>query len=92
MEMSDLELFTKTNKGACSTIISAAGGTQYVFEKEGLNNGVFTASILELMRTEKGMKVSELKEHVGKRVLELTNGMQKPTSRNETIAVDWSLW
>jgi len=26
------------------------------------------------------------------RVEQLTNEMQKPTSRNETIAVDWKVW
>jgi len=29
---------------------------------------------------------------VGERVEQLTNGMQKPTSRNEVIAADWSIW
>ena len=38
------------------------------------------------------MKISELKKIVGERVEQLTKGLQKPTSRNETIAVDWSLW
>jgi hypothetical protein len=37
------------------------------------------------------MKISELKKIVGERVEQLTNGMQKPTSRNETIAVDWDI-
>ena len=35
------------------------------------------------------MKISELKKIVGERVVQLTNGLQKPTSRNETITVDW---
>jgi hypothetical protein len=38
------------------------------------------------------MKISQLKKIVGERVEELTRGLQKPTSRNETIAVDWNLW
>ena len=38
------------------------------------------------------MKISELKKIVGERVVEITKGLQKPTSRNETIAVDWNLW
>lgn len=38
------------------------------------------------------IKISELKKIVGERVLQLTNGLQKPTSRNETIAVDWEVW
>lgn len=34
----------------------------------------------------------EAKKDVGKRVGQLTNGMQKPTSRNAVIAADWSIW
>ena len=44
------------------------------------------------MDKNKTIKISELKKIVGERVEQLTNGMQKPTSRNEMIAVDWSLW
>jgi hypothetical protein len=44
------------------------------------------------MEKNPAMKISELKKIVGERVEQLTNGLQKPTSRNETIAVDWSLW
>lgn len=29
---------------------------------------------------------------VGQGVEQLTNGLQKPTSRNEPVAVDWNLW
>jgi hypothetical protein len=44
------------------------------------------------MKDHPQMKISELKTIVGKRVEELTKGLQKPTSRNETIAVDWNVW
>jgi hypothetical protein len=47
---------------------------------------------MEAMDTYPTMKVSELKKTVGARVQELTKGMQKPTSRNEAIAVDWNVW
>jgi hypothetical protein len=38
------------------------------------------------------MNVSELKTKVGERVIELTNGLQKPTSRSENIEFDWRVW
>ncbi len=85
-------LFVNVGKSTGSTIISAAAGTQFALERGDLENGVFTYSILEAMEKFATMKISELKRIVGKRVEELTNGLQKPTSRNETIAVDWSLW
>jgi len=54
-----------------------------------LKKGVFIYSIPEAMKTNATMKISALKTIVGKRVEELTNGLQKPTSSKELIAVDW---
>ncbi len=85
-------LFVNVGKSTGATIISAAAGTQFALERSDLKNGVFTYSILEAMKNHPQMKISELKAIVGKRVEELTKGLQKPTSRNETIAVDWNVW
>lgn len=85
-------LFVNVGKSTGATIISAAAGTQFALERGDLKNGVFTYSILEAMNQYPALKISELKKIVGERVEQLTNGLQKPTSRNETIAVDWSLW
>ena len=85
-------LFVNVGKSTGATIISAAAGTQFALERGDLKNGVFTYSILEAMDKNPTMKISELKKIVGQRVEQLTNGLQKPTSRNETIAVDWNLW
>jgi hypothetical protein len=84
-------LFVNVGKSTGATIISAAGGTQFALERGDLKNGVFTYSILEAMEKNPTMRISELKRIVGERVVELTNGRQKPTSRNENIAVDWEL-
>ena len=85
-------LFVNVSKGTGTTIISAAGAMQYAQERGDLKNGVFTYSILEAFNNNKSLKVSELKRIVGERVAALTNGLQKPTSRNETINVDWQVW
>lgn len=85
-------LFVNVGRSTGTTIISAAAGTQFALERGDLKNGVFTYSILEAMRKYPSMKISELKRIVGARVEQLTNGLQKPTSRNEMIAADWSLW
>jgi WD40 repeat protein len=85
-------LFVNVGKSTGATIISAAAGNQFALERGDLKNGVFTYSILEAMNKYPTIKISELKKIVGERVEQLTNGMQKPTSRNENIAVDWSLW
>jgi hypothetical protein len=85
-------LFVNVGKSTGATVISAAAGTQFALERNDLKNGVFTYSILEAMQKNPTMKISELKKIVGERVEQLTNGLQKPTSRNEMIAVDWTLW
>lgn len=85
-------LFVNVGKSTGATIISAAAGTQFALESNDLKNGVFTFCILEAMQKNSSIKISELKSIVGKRVEELTNGLQKPTSRNETITTDWNVW
>jgi hypothetical protein len=86
------DIFANVNRGTGATVISAAGGTQFAREYGELKNGVFTFSILELMKKQPEITVSELKTKVGNRVLELTNGLQKPTSRTENIEFDWRVW
>ena len=85
-------LFVDVNKSTGATVISAAAGTQFARERNDLKNGVFTYSIIEAMNKYPRMKISDLKKIVSERVEELTKGLQQPTSRNETIAVDWNLW
>ena len=85
-------LFVNVGKSTGANIISAAAGTQFALERNDLKNGVFTYSILEAMYKYPTLKISELKKIVGERVEQLTKGLQKPTSRNETIAVDWNVW
>jgi hypothetical protein len=86
------ELFANVGRGTGATILSAAAGTQFAIEDNKQQNGYFTYSILELMKQKENVKVSEVKSYVGKRVEELSKGMQKPTSRNETIDNDWRVW
>ena len=84
-------LFVNVGRSTGATIISAAAGTQFALERGDLKNGVFTYSILEALNKNPSIKISELKKLVGERVEQLTKGLQKPTSRNEVMAVDWSL-
>jgi len=85
-------LFVNVAKSTGATMISAAAGNQFALERGDLKNGVFSYSILEAMNNYQTMKISQLKKIVGDRVRQLTNGLQKPTFRNETIEVDWDVW
>lgn len=85
-------LFVNVGKGTGAIIIAAAGGVQFAQERSELGHGVFTYSVMEAMKKYPAIKVSEFKKYIGNRVMQLTNGLQKPTTRNETIAVDWEVW
>ena len=85
-------LFVNVGKGTGATIISASGGVQFAQERSDLGHGVFTYSLIEAMKNYSTIKISALKNYIGKRVTELTNGLQVPTSRAELVSVDWSVW
>ncbi len=85
-------LFVNVGKSTGATIISAAAGTEFALENNNLKNGVFTYSILEALNKYPSMKVNDLRKIVSERVLQLSEGHQKPTSRSETVVVDWDVW
>ena len=92
------ELFVNVHNKTGSVIIAAAGGMEHALEaivvnNETIENGAFTYSVLECLRKHKGkeLMISELKTFAEKRVIDITNGKQRPTSRQETMEVDWLL-
>ena len=85
-------LFVNVARNTGATIISAAGAAQFAQERGDLKNGVFTYSILEFLDSHSPAKVSALKKYVSARVTVLTKGLQVPTTRTETISVDWDIW
>lgn len=85
-------LFVNVGKSTGTLVIAAAGGVQFAQERGDLKNGVFTFSLLELLKKYPTLKVSQLQEGIRERVLQLTNGMQQPTARSELKQVDWELW
>jgi WD40 repeat protein len=86
------DVFVNVNKGTGTTVISAAGGTQFAYENGELKNGVFTYCFLDMLKNENAVTVQELKTRISEQVETLTNGRQKPTSRTETSGVDWRVW
>jgi WD40 repeat protein len=94
------ELFVNVHNKTGSFVISAAGGRQHaregiILDGKKIENGAFTHSVLEYLRNNKEQKdkltVNQLKKYVEQRVIELTNGKQNPTSRQETMEVDWHI-
>jgi hypothetical protein len=94
------ELFVNVRNNTGSVIISAAGGQESALEAiqvdgKTIENGAFTYSVLEYLKANEGkadaLTVNKLKQYVENRVEEITNGKQKPTSRQETMEVDWEV-
>ena len=92
------ELFVNVRNNTGSVIISAASGQESALEAikvdgKTIENGAFTYSILECLKQNEGkeLKVNTLKQYAEKRVEEITSGKQKPTSRQETMEVDWGV-
>lgn len=93
------ELFTNTNIGSGTIVISAAGGKEYALEGPKWNNGVFTYAMLEAMQEKKAdensnqkIDLNELKNFLQSEVLKLTGGQQKPTVRQENVLFNWNIW
>ena len=95
------QLFTDLSGNNGAVIISAAGGMEYALESAQWNNGVFTYCVRKgieqkMADTDGGnfdgrVSVQELQQYVSRKVSELTNGKQQPTSRRENIDYEWWL-
>jgi len=93
------ELFADLRRNNGAVVISSASGKEYAFESSEWQNGVFTYSLLEGLKSgnadldkNKSVSVSELRDYVSKRVQDLTNGKQNPTSRTENLVNDFRVW
>lgn len=93
------ELFSDLRKGTGAMVISSAGGGEFAFEGAQWKNGVFTWSLRDGLMSahadlnkDKFITVSELQNYVLNNVSKLTDGMQKPTMRQENIDNDFVIW
>jgi hypothetical protein len=93
------ELFTDIRRGTGAVVISSASGKEYAFESAAWKNGVFTYSLLEGLKSgnadlgqDSRISISEIRDYVSKKVEELTDGKQHPTSRSENLEVDFNIW
>lgn len=91
------EIFVNVRNNTGSNIIAAAGGNQsalegVIVEGKRVENGAFSYAILEYLNEHsEAVSINELKKYVEARVEEITQGKQKPVSRQETFEYDWQL-
>jgi WD40 repeat protein len=85
-------LFADIRKGSGTVVISAASGTEFALESDSWRNGVFTYALQEILTNgNENMKVSDLRDYVIERVVELTKGKQHPTMRKENLEFDFEI-
>ncbi|MCB9232767.1 MAG: caspase family protein [Bacteroidia bacterium] len=89
-------LFAEVSSDLGATVISAAGGYEFAFESKDWNNGVFTYSLLDGLKSnhadqnhDKMVTISELRNFVVARVFALTKGAQMPTVRKANPVIDF---
>ncbi|MBK6524513.1 MAG: hypothetical protein IPG07_02570 [Crocinitomicaceae bacterium] len=92
-------MFNDLRRGTGATVISAAGGAEYAMESATWQNGLFTYCLLEGIQTMNAdankngeIMLSELQAYIGKKVEELSQGKQMPTSRLENLSLDYRIW
>ncbi|MFY0644964.1 MAG: caspase family protein [Bacteroidia bacterium] len=92
-------MFADFRKGTGATVISAAGGLEYALESNEWKNGLFTYCLLSGMKSSLAdldgngeIWLGELQEQVFERVIELSGGSQRPTSRIVNRALDYRVY
>lgn len=97
------ELFVDLRRGSGAMMISASAGDQKAREREHLNHGVFTYTLLEALGAKtpesessvvipKGrIRISDLSRYLIERVPEIAGRSQRPSMRKENISNDWLL-
>ena len=86
-------LFSNLNSGTGAFVISASAGSEYAFETEQ-TGGVFTYSFLESFKTHfysyiPDPFITTLQQETYEKVIELTKGAQRPTTRAENTRNVW---
>lgn len=86
-------LFANLSSGTGTFVISASAGNEYAFESES-TGGVFTHSFLESFRSnfysyDSKPFITTLQKETYERVINLTHGAQRPTTRSENTRYVW---
>lgn len=98
LELSKM-IFADLRQNSGVVVLSSAGGTEYALEGQDWSNGVFTFALINGLKKKLADKnkdnkitVGELQLYVSKKVTELTQGKQTPTSRVEILEKDIRIW
>ena len=91
--------FVDLRSSTGAIVISAAGGREFAIETDDIQNGIFTASVKQAFTDKAADKnqdgvisISELRAYTYSEVLRLSNGAQKPTTREHNLDVDFTIY
>ena len=80
-------------------IISASGGQEFALETEAIQNGIFTASVIDALTNKRAdsngdgeVTTAELRDFTYREVTRLTNGRQRPTTRKYNLDIDFAVF
>ena len=92
-------LFGDLKKGTGATVISAAGGTEFALEGVNSRNGLFTSTLIQGIQTRRAdldrnraYTISEIQQYVSEQVIKMSKGKQVPTSREENVKNDFTIY
>jgi WD40 repeat protein len=83
--------FVDLRKNNGAIVIAASQSDQQAQETRQFENGVFTSCLLDQLKTNNTLGVSELLKRMNNCVAEKTTG-QQPAGRQELAESDWRLW
>ncbi len=93
------ELFSNFSNFSGTETITAASGDSWALESPQWKNGAFTFVLKKgLLNYEADINlngiitIDELKRYITSEVQKLTNGAQKPTSRESNKYLNWVIW
>lgn len=92
------KLFVDLRRGTGTIVISSSAGKYYSYEDNMHQNGLYTYALKEgLMgaadiNNDEQITINEIKTYLFNRVDELSDGIQKPTIRQDNLEVDFRIY
>lgn len=86
------EIFNYIGRKTGSTIIASSSGLDASEETNEYEHGYFTQSLLNAIKKNKNIKVSDLKDFIFKEQRKLSKGKQEASLRSENKSMNFQVW
>lgn len=92
-------LFADTRKGTGTTVLASSGGNEVSMESDTWKGGLFTYCLLDAfddmkadLNNNRSISIAELRSHIYHLVTLLSNGRQRPSTREQNIFIDFNVY